>query len=215
MIRVLIVTPVRLMSDLIQTLCSAEPDFQVVGSVSTEQQVHQLTREYEVMVVSAALPDGGALNLVRAANHLPNSPAVVVVGLPDVESVLVRYLEAGAAGCVCAQDSSQELMRVIRMAAGRQVALTHDLFHAVLKRVATLAEQYRSASADPAGFERNLTHRERQILHLIAQGYGNREIARSLTIELGTTKNHVHNILDKLKLKNRQDAALYYSLGLV
>jgi two-component system nitrate/nitrite response regulator NarL len=52
-------------------------------------------------------------------------------------------------------------------------------------------------------------------LGLISEGYGNREIAQHLTIELGTAKNHVHNILEKLSVKTRRDAAIYYTLGLV
>ncbi len=83
----------------------------------------------------------------------------------------------------------------------------------VLKRVTLLSQRERVG--DPEPIEKNLTRREREVLQLIAQGYGNREIAKRLTIETGTAKNHVHNILDKLNVKSRKDAAVYYSLGLV
>jgi len=138
------------------------------------------------------------------------------MGLPNIEPLILRYLEAGAAGCIREQDSTDELVRAIRLAAARQVALSADLFPVVLKRVSSLANQQRewSTTNEPMN-EKNLTRREREILQLLVQGYGNREIARQLTIELGTAKNHVHNILDKLNVKTRRDAAVYYALGLV
>jgi DNA-binding NarL/FixJ family response regulator len=166
------------------------------------------------VLISHATDD--ALSLVQALGRDLVAPGVLVMGVPNVEPLIMRYLEAGAAGCIREQDSSEELVRAIRLAAGRQVALTADLFPLVLKRVTALASYHRQAVTLPGTVsERNLTRREREILELLAQGYGNREIAQQLTIELGTAKNHVHNILDKLNVKTRRDAAVYYSLGLV
>jgi DNA-binding NarL/FixJ family response regulator len=85
----------------------------------------------------------------------------------------------------------------------------------VLKRVHALANEQKNESEVEAEQDKNLTRREREILKLISQGHNNREIAHALTIELGTAKNHVHNILDKLNVKSRRDAAVFYSLGLV
>jgi DNA-binding NarL/FixJ family response regulator len=129
--------------------------------------------------------------------------------------LILRYLEAGAAGCIREQDSSEDLVQGLRLAAARQVALNADLFPLVMKRVSSLANEQRNTRTANAVYEKSLTRREREILQLLAQGCCNREIARHLTIELGTAKNHVHNILDKLNVKNRRDAAVYYALGLV
>jgi DNA-binding NarL/FixJ family response regulator len=85
----------------------------------------------------------------------------------------------------------------------------------VMKRVSALSQQERVGEPRARFNDKGLTRREREILRLIADGYGNREIAQALTIEVGTAKNHVHNILDKLNVKTRQDAAVYFSLGLV
>jgi two-component system, NarL family, nitrate/nitrite response regulator NarL len=226
MIRVLIVTPVRLLGDLIENVCSAQPDLQVVGTVEQKQEALQRCKTCDVIVASAALPDNGALELIQNLNGRPQAPGVIVIGLPKAEPLLIRYLEAGAAGCICEQDSTDELVRAIRSSAARQIALSQELFGAVLKRVNTLADECllrapkngatgSRANAASLWLEKGLTRREREILQLIAQGYGNREIAQHLTIELGTTKNHVHNILDKLNVKSRRDAAVYFSLGLV
>jgi len=214
MIRVLIVTRVRLVSDLLYYACKNQPDLTVVGSVSDKAQALSFQHRCDVMIVSHEIDD--ALALVQTFGRMLTTPSVVVMDLPNVEPLILRYLEAGAAGCIREQDSSEELVRAIRLAAARQVALTADLFPIVLKRVSALSNK----QGDPASLaapanEKNLTSREREILQLIAQGYGNREIAQQLTIELGTAKNHVHNILDKLNVKTRRDAAVYYSLGLI
>jgi DNA-binding NarL/FixJ family response regulator len=169
------------------------------------------------MLVSHSVED--ALALVQLNGRQASGPAVLVMGLPNVEPLIMRYLEAGAAGCIREQDSSEELVRAIRLAAARQVALNADLFPLVMKRVSNLSTQQRKLTTPgippTTTGEKNLTRREREILQLVAQGCGNREIARQLTIELGTAKNHVHNILDKLSVKTRRDAAVYYALGLI
>ncbi len=213
MIRVLIATPVRLMSDMIQRICAEQTDLAVTECVSNKKEALERRDKCDVLVVSAALPENGALDILRTCQYHSNAPAVVVIGLPDTQSVLLRYLEAGASGCIRDQDSLDELVRSIRMGANRQVALTRVLFSAVLKRVSTLAEESKSTNCAELD-DKSLTRREREILRLIAEGYGNRDIAQRLTIELGTTKNHVHNILDKLNVKSRKDAAVYFDLGI-
>lgn len=212
--RVLIVTTVRLLSDLIQVACKNQPNLTVVGCVNDKTQALAYGNRCDVMLVSHDVQD--ALAIVQTYGRAASLPAVVILGLPNVEPLILRYLEAGAAGCIREQDSSEELVQAIHLAAARQVALKADLFPLILKRVSTLANKQREANSvfTPAQ-DKNLTLREREILQLIVQGYGNREIAQHLTIELGTAKNHVHNILDKLNVKTRRDAAVYFSLGLV
>lgn len=213
-IRVLVVTPVRLMGDLIESICKNQADLAVVGTVTDKAQALAYQKRCDVVVLSHELPD--ALSLVQMMRHTMSGPAALVVGLPNVEPLIMRYLEAGAAGCIRDQDSSEQLVQAIRLAAARQVMLTGDLAALVLKRVSALAHEQRVPDALAAETQdKNLTSREREILNLISQGYGNREIAHELTIELGTAKNHVHNILGKLNVKTRRDAAIYYSLGLV
>lgn len=213
MIRVLVVTPVRLFSDLIQVACQDQPDLRVIGCVTDKTQADTFRNKCDVMLVSHAVED--ALMLVQTFGRQPSAPAVVVMGLPNVEPLILRYLEAGAAGCIREQDSSAELVQALRLAAARQIALNADLFPLVLKRVSSLASEQRTTQTVPSNSDKNLTRREREILQLLVQGCGNREIAQQLTIELGTAKNHVHNILDKLNVKTRRDAAVYFALGLV
>jgi DNA-binding NarL/FixJ family response regulator len=187
-----------------------------VGYVHDYTQAAAQRDTCDVMVVTDSPDSHDALALLQALGANPPAPAVIVMGLPNLEPLILRYLEAGAAGCIRTQDSSEELVRAIRLAADRQIALSPDLLPLVLKRVASLGANRRENSPQSAkAHTPELTRREREILELIAQGYGNREIARQLTIELGTAKNHVHNILDKLNVRSRRDAALYYALSRV
>lgn len=212
MIRVLVVTPVRLFSDLIQVACRDQQDVQVIGCVTDKTQAETFRNKCDVMLVSHDVEN--ALSLVQTFGRHASSPAVLVMGLPNVEPLIMRYLEGGAAGCIREQDSSADLVNAIRLAAARQIALHAELFPFVLKRVSALASAQRASPTQTSPNDKSLTRREREILQLLAQGCGNREIAQNLVIELGTAKNHVHNILDKLNVKSRRDAALYFALGL-
>lgn len=209
MIRVLVVTSMHLLSDLIEAVCRNQPDIRLVGAQSNKAGALQHAKECDVMLVSHDIPD--VMSLVQTLGESSN-PAVIVMNVPNIEPLILHYVEAGAAGCIREQDSVQELVQAIRLVTAHRVALPAELYPFVLERVSTLGnQQHTSHSLDN---EKTLTRREREILQLIAQGYENRAIARELTIELGTTKNHVHNILDKLNVKTRRDAAVYYSLGL-
>jgi DNA-binding NarL/FixJ family response regulator len=197
----------------VQGICNNQSDLQIAASVATKMQALALANQCDVILVSHGWED--ALDLVQAIGKAPGGPGVVVMGLPNIEALILRYLESGAAGCVREQDSLEQLVKAIRLAAAREAALTADMVPMLLRRVTTLANRRQLAERETGvKGDRNLTPREREILRLIAEGYGNREIARELTIELGTAKNHVHNILDKLKVKTRQDAAVCYALGM-
>ena len=81
------------------------------------------------------------------------------MGMPNVEPVIMRYLEAGAAGCIREQDSSEELVQAIRLAAGRSAALNADLFPLILeKRVSALASQQRQRQSALSVKQRQKTY---------------------------------------------------------
>lgn len=213
MIRILVLSPTRLMNDLIRAVCENAPGFTVVGTTNEKKFALQVKDKCDVIVVGAGLANHEILSLVITLARDPRNPPVVVVGLVDSPALVIRFLEAGAASCVREQDSVLQMVTNIRLAAARQTVLASDLYSAVIERVNRLA-QARGAKHREGTETKGLTRREREILDLVAQGYDNRAIAHRLTIELGTTKNHVHNILCKLNVKSRQDAALVATLEL-
>jgi len=214
MIQIFSVTPNRLVCDLLKTVLSHDAEIHVVGCSTDEADLLRQNDQIDVALVHAALQNEGALKLIRHLNKTPNGPRVVVVGVSEEDQVL-RYLEAGASGCVRNAADVNELVQAIRMVASREVALPPTFTALVMARVAELAAvcQQLGGQLDRSFNQRALTRREREILRLMAKGYGNREIAEHLTIQIGTAKNHVHNILDKLCVSSRRDAAACWSLA--
>jgi len=139
------------------------------------------------------------------------SVKVLVLGLGESKERVLRYVEAGADGYVLKNDSVDDLLRHIRAAQRGKALVSPKIAAALMSRVTELAQLFAeiesgiSESAD-------LTPREREILELIGQGLTNQEIADRLVIEVGTVKNHVHSILQKLDVSSRQDAASYLAL---
>jgi DNA-binding NarL/FixJ family response regulator len=164
----------------------------------------------DVLLVSTRLPDHGALRLLDALAELESPARVLVLGLAESEQEILRYVEAGAAGYVLQDDSVDELLANIRAVHSGKAIVSPEIAGALVTRVAELSQVFEDAYAIDSSAQ--LTPREREVLQLIGQGMTNREIAERLVIELGTVKNHVHSILDKLNVSSRRDAAAYLAV---
>lgn len=213
MIRILIAERIRLTRDLIGSALEGEPDFSIVGMVSTLEQVMTFleTSECDLILVGAAPPNQDTLELVRAIRRLDGELYIIVMGLPEVPTVILPFIEAGASGFILRSDSVPELLQNIRSAAQDRALITPEMAALLMEKVARLSEKLAELSVDISDYE-ELTEREREVLDLVAAGRTNQEIADKLVIEVGTVKNHVHNILTKLKVHSRRDAGLYRSL---
>jgi len=213
MIRVLLVERVRLVCDVIGAALEGEPDIYVAGMATDAAGALSLleSSDVDIALVSTSLPEGGALSLVHSirADEIPVK--VLVMGVADTEPVIMGYINAGAFGYILREDSIQELLRVIRAAYDDKAIVTPAVAARLIARIAELSEKLNAVGIDPSDYQ-ELTPREREILELIADGMTNRQIADKLVIELGTVKNHVHSILEKLNVNSRKDAALYLSL---
>jgi two-component system, NarL family, nitrate/nitrite response regulator NarL len=158
-------------------------------------------------------PDAVLLNMATVgaaavlASMLQVAPElkVVALGVREVEEELVAFAEAGVAGYLLRGQSLAELTEVVQSVARGETLCTPRTTAALLRRVATLAAGRHPVAHDPG--PDHLTAREREILLLIDQGLSNKEIARRLSIEVRTVKNHVHNILEKLQVHRRGEAA--------
>jgi two-component system, NarL family, nitrate/nitrite response regulator NarL len=142
--------------------------------------------------------EGGLAALQRLAGHA--KVKVVVLGLGD-EGPMLACARAGIAGYVSQEASLAELTHRIHEALHGEFSCSPRFAAALLRSLASPAPP-RSHSASAA----RLTPREAEIVLLIERGLSNKEIARHLTIQLATVKNHVHNILEKLSVRDRADA---------
>jgi DNA-binding NarL/FixJ family response regulator len=142
---------------------------------------------------------------------------VVIAEIGENDPALITFLEAGAAGYLVEGASRTEAIQTLYAIHAGKPPLAAPIGTALLKRLyelLALEQQGTTAWAPREGAElEGLTPREREVLELIHRGASNQEIAQALTIELGTVKNHVHNILKKLKVSRREQAALLIERG--
>lgn len=209
-IKLLIVNEIRLMGNVIVAALEDEPDIEVIACVTTYDEAIQVIRDNEVDValVSTRLPDHGGLRLTNAINDLAPSTKVLALGLTEEKKRVLRYVEAGAAGYVLQDDSLEDLIEIVRATQEGRVFVSPEIAAAMMERLTDLAQMF-------AGVQNNitdttaLTSREVEVLELISKGFTNYQIAQNLVIEVGTVKNHVHNILEKLNVSSRGEAAAY------
>jgi DNA-binding NarL/FixJ family response regulator len=187
-----------------------EADITVIGQPTTvdDALVEVIKQDIDVVLVSTHLPDGGAIQLTQSLTRSNPAAKVVVLGLTETREQVLPFIEAGAAGYVLKDDSVEQMIECIRRVNADRAIVSPEIASVLMSRVVELARLL--AEIKPAaGAPDELTPRELEVLDLIKQRMTNQQIADRLVIEVGTVKNHVHSILEKLDVNNRMDAAAY------
>jgi two-component system nitrate/nitrite response regulator NarL len=195
-IRLLVASDVRLYREGLVGILGGRGSCEIVGTgadrASTLERATEL--EPDVALVDETMAEACKTVRTLAGAGVP----VVIFGVHEREDEIIEYAEAGVAGYVTRDSSLEELVEVLESVARGETLLSPRIAALLLRRVQT--------SARPGPVDR-LTPREAEILRLIDDGLSNKQIARRLTIELPTVKNHVHSILEKLEVKRRGEAA--------
>lgn len=207
MIRILLADDQALFREALSMLISSQPDLEVVGEASNGEEAIQLGESCRpnVVLMDLQMP---VMNGVVATRHLHSQqPDCRVIALTtfDGDEYIFDCLRAGAVGYLLKDAPSETLFAAIRAAARGESFLQPSVTTRVLAEFTRLSDQPPtpwSTLVEP------LSDREREILRLIAGGSSNREIAEALFITEGTVKNHVTNILSKLDVRDRTQAAL-------
>jgi len=208
-IKVFLVVEVPLIGSIFTSVLDDEPDIQVAGCVATFEDALKSIQGVDVVLVSVGLPDQGALTLTRTIVDRAPSTKVLALGLSDDDKHgALRYIEAGAIGYILKDSSLKDFIDVIRLAQKGEAQVSTKVAGAMMERLTNLARMF-SAVENKMDGDVRLTSREFEVLQFIGEGLTNQEIATRLVVEVGTVKNHVHRILEKLNASNRDEAASY------
>lgn len=213
MIRVIIVHQTQLIANIIATVLSEQPDIYVVGTAASGEEALNIVglSNTNMVLAAATLPNQGALTLTSAVAEKHPNIKVLIIGVPKSKNIILQYVMAGAAGYVLQDVPVERLLDNVRAAHQDEALISPKIAAVLMNQIAELAQISSQYELDPELLA-SLTPRERDVLNLIGEGLSNIEIAEQLVIEVGTVKNHVHNILKKLDVSSREEAASYLPL---
>jgi len=172
----------------------------IVAAVGQREPAVTVARELRPDIVLLDMRTPDSVELAQALLHALPELKLVGFGLSETEDNVLAYAGAGFAGYVPREAPLDELVQILEGVARGEVRYSRSITTTLLYRLA-------GAGAGPGGRRAQLTPREVEIARLIDDGLSNREIARRLTIEPATVKNHVHNLLEKLHVRRRGEAA--------
>lgn len=185
-----------------------ERGIEVVGEAADGEAAVEAAEEHapDVVLMDVRMPKLSGIEATRAIAERVPTARILMLTVSDEEDDLFEAVKAGAAGYLLKEISVDGVADAIRAVMAGQNLITPSMASKLLSEFANLA---RLAEARPAMPAPRLTARELEVLRLVAQGMGNRDIGNRLFISDNTVKNHVRNILKKLHLHNRMEAALY------
>jgi len=183
-----------------------EQGVHIVGEASDGAGALALVRELapDVVVMDLNMPGMNGIDATREIARLAPLTRVVVLTISDQDDDVIDAILAGACGYLLKDSSIQDLMDGIRAASIGEALISPHIASKVLQRIRAYG-----VASDDAVTGPELSERETEVLRLIANGKDNAEIAQELHISPKTVKNHISNILMKLQIENRIQAAVY------
>jgi DNA-binding NarL/FixJ family response regulator len=206
-LRVLVVDDHALFRSGIVSLLSAEAGFEVVGEAANGREAIEKARDLmpDIVLMDLSMPEVDGLQATqRIKTELPHV-RVVILTVEEADQNLFEAVKNGAQGYLLKKIEPRALFDTLRGVAQGEASISR------LMAAKLMGEFSRQANLGGSGADRRpeLSPREHEVLGLVAQGRSNKEIAAALDIAENTVKNHLKNILEKLHLENRVQAATY------
>jgi DNA-binding NarL/FixJ family response regulator len=202
-IRVLIVDDHPVVRHGLRMVLSMQPDIQLVGEAADGAEGIQKARELQpdIIIMDLKMPITDGATAIREIARLYPQIRILILTAFDTGDTTNAALRAGAHGCLLKDTTPQQLVRAVR-AVVRGDTVLHP------RIASTMLEQLKVSTSRPSPHEQ-LTAREMEVLAHLGKGVSNSAIAKALNITQRTVTTHIHNILMKLDLTNRTQAALY------
>ncbi|MFF3989571.1 response regulator [Streptomyces sp. NPDC001797] len=205
MIRVLVVDDEALIRTGFTHILDAADDIEVVAAVAGGQALHAV-RELrpDVVLLDIRMPDVDGLTILAELRRMPQAPVVAMLTTFDTDEYVATALRSGAAGFLLKDTDPEQLPHLVRTLAEGGTVLSSKVTRLVVGGY--LDNSVREPAA--VRLTARLTERERAVLVLMAEGLANTEIGERLHLSTGTIKGHVTNVLGKLRVGSRVQAAL-------
>jgi len=206
-VHVLIVDDQVLFREGLASLLETQPDLTVVGEASDGEEAVAKARELrpDLILMDISMPRMGGLEATRLIRQETPAARIVMLTVSDADDDLFEAVKAGAIGYLLKNLRARILFDRLRGVFQGEVALSPVIAARVLDEFA----RNRQREVEPSAGSTELTDRERTVLQMVISGASNKEIAAALEIAESTVKRHMHNILEKLHLGNRVQAAAY------
>ncbi|MEH2406800.1 response regulator transcription factor [Nostoc sp.] len=208
MIKVLLVDDQGLIRQGLRALLELEPDLEIVGEAENGEQAINLVAKFQpdVVLLDIRMPIMDGVAATREIQKRFAETKILVLTTFDDDEYVSAALQNGAMGYLLKDTPSEELAVAIRAVYKGYTQLGPGIVKKLLTQFSHVA--LTQSPPVPSSLA-ELTPREKEVLQLIATGASNREIAQQLYISEGTVKNHVTNILNRLNLRDRTQAAIW------
>jgi len=215
-IRVLIVDDQELVRTGFRLFLETQPGLAVVGEAGDGEEAIERVRELrpDVVLMDIRMPimDGVEATAKLTSGAIEPAPRVLVLTTFDLDEYVFGALRAGAAGFLLKDAPRERLIEAIRVVHSGEALLSPSITRRLIEDFAARSDPIEP----PAAVLAELTHREREVLVLVAQGLSNAEIAARLVVTEATVKSHVGAVLLKLGLRDRVQAVVFaYEHGIV
>jgi two-component system, NarL family, response regulator NreC len=185
----------------LRNLLDSMPDFKVVGEAGDGLQALEMIEKVQpqVLVIDVVMPGLTGLEVTQRVKRQWPAVKVIILSMQNNEAYVVSALKSGASGYILKDTGPEELVDAIRTVVKGERYLSKQLSERIINAYVSKMDE---AEVDPYD---TLTNREKEILHLVAEGFTNQEIAERLFISPRTAELHRSNVLNKLSLKNQVD----------